>query len=427
MSKTRFFIVATAVLTVATFIFLLLTGPKGGVSAGGIITGTPSFLPLVFKPLPTPTATATPTSTPVPPVPQFVQNIYLPGAQCPNAVFVNEVTDYVYIANNFSHDISFLRGTNYLGNVSSGGRWPTRMTMMPENGHTFITNLHPTNPGEPLTPMAEFDGATLIRTYPGKFEGFTPLYNTVNQYLYVTDLDSNIRVYDASSLPLTFVKDIGAADGVRGWIKTITFDPTSGLVYAASWDYSELYVIDGTTVTAVRSTQTWGPEKLLYDPIHHYIYIVGQEVDHRPDGYPAHNITVFNAAVPYQFLTGFATSTSSHRLAQDPLSGLVYAANRLADSVTVVNGLQLVGTTPVGAMPNDVAANPNTGYVFVANSNSNDISVLKNGAVVSTIASQGIRPYAIGIDSRNNNVYVANRGTEYNLYCNTNASVTILR
>ncbi len=427
INKSKLIIVALGLVAGLAFISLWLTGSGTGASAGGIITGTPSFLPLVFRPLPTPTATATPTSTPVPPVPQFVQNIPLPGAQCPNSVFVNEVTDYVYIANNFSHDISFLRGTNYLGNVPSGGRWPTRITMIPDNGRTFITNLHPLSANDPLTPMAEFDETTLVRTYPGKFEGFTPLYNTVNQHLYVTDLDSNIRVYDASTLPLTFVKDIGAADGVRGWIKTITYDPTSGLVFAASWDYSELYVIDGTTVTAVRSTQTWGPEKLLYDPIHHYIYIVGQEVDHRPDGYPAYNITVFNAAVPYQFLTGFATSTSSHRLAQDPLSGLVYAANRLADSVTVVNGLQLVGTTPVGAMPNDVAANPNTGYVFVANSNSNDISVLKNGAVVSTIASQGIRPYAIGIDSRNNNVYVANRGTEYNLYCNTNASVTILR
>lgn len=416
--------IAVGLIIASVFLFyLMLSGSGGQLAAGGPFDGTPSFLPIIQKPLPT----STPTVTPVPAVPQFVQNIPLPGAQCPNAVFVNEVTDYVYIANNFSNDISFLRGTTLLGNVPSGGRWPTRMTMMPENGRTFITNLHPANPGEPLTPMAEFDGTTLIQTYPGKFEGFTPLYNTVNQHLYVTDLDSNIRVYDASSLPLTFVKDIGAADGVRGWIKTITYDPTSGLVYAASWDYGELYVIDGTTVTAVRSTQTWGPEELLFDPIHNYLYIVGQEVDHRPSGYPDHNIAVFNAAAPYQFLGGFTTSTSSHRLGQDPISGLVYAANRVADSVTIVNGLQLVGTAPVGAAPNDVAANPNTGYVFVANSNSNDITVLKNGAVVTTIASQGSRPYAIGIDSRNNNVYVANRGTEGHLSCTTNASVTIVR
>ncbi len=427
LNKSKLMIIALGMLAGLAFISLWLAGSETGALAGGIITGTPSFLPLVFKPLPTPTATATPTSTPVPPVPQFVQNIPLPGAQCPNSVFVNEVTDYVYIANNFSHDISFLRGTDYLGNVPSGGKWPTRMTMIPESGRTFITNLHRLQPGDPASPMAEFDGMSLLGTYSQKFEAFTPLYNTVNQHLYITDLDSNIRVYDASTLPLTFVKDIGVADGVRGWIKTITYDPTTGLVYAASWDYGELYVIDGTTVTAVISTQTWGPEELLFDPIHNYIYIVGQEVDNRPVGYPAHNITVFDAAPPHQFRAGFATSTSSHRLGQDPLSGLVYAANRVADSVTIVNGLQMLGTVPVGAAPNDVAANPNTGYVFVANSNSNDITVLKNGAVVSTIASQGIRPYAIGIDSRNNYVYVANRGTEGHLSCTTNASVTIVR
>lgn len=403
-------------LSAGIFLFVLTLAGAGVRTVAGVSSvETSLFFPVVFKPVPAPA------------VPRFVQNIPLPGAQCPNVVFVNEVTDYVYIANNFSHNISFLRGTNHLGNVSSGGQWPTRITMMPENGRTFVTNLHRLSNSNIPSPLAEFDGTTLLRTYAQKFEGYTPLYNTVNQYLYVTDLDSNIRVLDASVLPATFVKDIGRDDGVQGWIKAITYDPESGLVYAASWDKGELYVIDGLEVKAVINTQAWGPDQLLFDPVRKYVYVAGQEVRNRPPGYPPYNVTVFNAQVPYQFLGGFTTSLSTHRLAYDPISGFVYAANPLVDSVTVLDGLQLVGTIPVGDFPYAMTVNPNTGYVFVANTNSHTISIIRDGLLVTTIPSQGIRPYAMDVDTRNNTVYVANRGTEGHLACQNDASVTILR
>ncbi len=412
-----------ALLLLAGF-FLLLLGLSGGgssLSAGEPIAGTPSFLPVVLKPPPTPTATA------VPPVPQFVQNIPLPNAQCPNYVAINEISDHVYIANNFSHDIAVLRGTTLLGYVPSGGEWPTRIEVDPNSSRTFVANLHSIGNVGPPSPLAEFNNGTLTRTYNQKFEGHTPLYNVTNDYLYVTDLDSNIRVFDASSSPLTFVTDIGQDQGVRGWITSITHDPVSGRVYAASWDFGEFYVISGTTVEAVRDAQAWGPASLLFDPVRNYLYVAGQEVTHRPEGYPGYNITVYNALPPYQFLGGFATAGSTTRLARDPISGYVYAINPQDDSVTIVNGLQLVGTVPTGDFPQGLAVNPNTGYVFVANSGNNTLSILKDGGMVTTIPSQGVRPFAIGVDKRDNTVYVANRGTEGDLECHHNASVTIVR
>lgn len=252
-----------ALLLLAGFFLLLLSlsGAGSSLSAGGPIAGTPSFLPFVLKPPPTPTATA------IPPVPQFVQNIPLPNAQCPNYVAINEISDHVYIANNFSHDIALLRGTTLLGYVPSGGEWPTRIEVDPNSGRTFVTNLHSIGNVGPPSPLAEFNNGTLTRTYNQKFEGHTPLYNVMNDYLYVTDLDSNIRVFDASSSPLTFVTDIGQDQDVRGWITSITHDPVNGRVYAASWDFGEFYVINGTTVEAVRDAQAWGPASLLFDPV----------------------------------------------------------------------------------------------------------------------------------------------------------------
>lgn len=409
----------TAALLASLFIgvFLLALALTSRAGQAGILGGSSTYLPFI-------TAQEPP---PPPPVPVYVKNIPLPGAQCPNFVAVNEFSDYVYVVNNFSHSISILRGENYVTHVLSGGEWPTRIAIEPNSTRTFITNLHSLGNSGPPTPLAEFNGTSLTRTYNQKFEGYTPIFNTFNNYVYETDLDSNIRIYDANTSPMTFITDLGLSLGIRGWIIPMTFDPATGLVYAASWSHGEIYVVNGTQIVSIKDAQTWGPSDVVLDPVRKLLYIAGQEVENRPAGYPAYNISVFNAQAPYQFLGGFTTSTSTTKLDYDPISGLVYGVNPKEDSVTIMAGLQLIGNAPAGDLPYDVAVNPNTGYAFVPNQNSNNISIYREGAFVTNIDSQGVRPYALAVDTRNNYVYVANRGTEGYLSCTENGSVTILR
>jgi YVTN family beta-propeller protein len=82
---------------------------------------------------------------------------------------------------------------------------------------------------------------------------------------------------------------------------------------------------------------------------------------------------------------------------------------------------------PAGDQPWGIDVNPNTGYVFVANRASNNITVIKDLAVVNTIPAQGLQPFGVGVDTTNNDVYIANRGDEYGLFLCREASVTILR
>ncbi|MCA9975565.1 MAG: hypothetical protein KC413_07435 [Anaerolineales bacterium] len=399
-------------------LFLLLLWSAHATAATRTTEDDPSsFLPIIYS-LPAP--------TPIPAVPELVNTLELPGAQCPNFVGVNETSGYIYVANNFSNNVSILSETNLVTTVPSGGDWPTKIAADPNSDRIFMTNLHVTSGVEPPSKLAMFRNTGIANVYNQYYEGHTPLYNSYNNYLYVTDLDSDIRVFDAQGSGLTFLTDIGHSQGVNGWITSATFDPDTGLVYAGSWDYGQVHVIDGTQVIATISSKTWGPAALALDRENGYLYVVGQEVSNRPEGYPNYNVTVFNAHPPFQFLGGFVTSNSSISVAWDPIGGYVYVSNPLENSVSVFKGLQHIRTTAVSANPRYLAVHPETGYAFVPSSNGNTITIFKDGQIVKTVANQGVSPWAVGINTVTDYVYVANRGREVDFQCH-NASVTILR
>jgi DNA-binding beta-propeller fold protein YncE len=152
-----------------------------------------------------------------------------------------------------------------------------------------------------------------------------------------------------------------------------------------------------------------------------YIYAANDD----PNETFPENLSVYNMATGV--VTRIATASRSRRLALDPQTGFVYATNDESDSVTVLLGPQvIVANRPVGDEPYGVAVNPATGYVVVANQGSNTVSLLRASQVVGTIATGGLRPFAVGLDATHGDFYVANRGDEYGLFECRDGSVTIL-
>jgi DNA-binding beta-propeller fold protein YncE len=382
------------------------------------IEGTPAYLPLMRKD-PTPTPTATPTAVPSPtPVanPEFVKNVPLPDAQCPNDVAFNTLSRYIYIANNFSSNVSVLQDTEFILNIPTGF-WPTHLAADPHSTLTYVTVMH-----DRVTALS---GAGIVGAIPDHYEPYGVAVNPVNGYTYITDLDSLVQVADGYSLltnvPLTDPDTGGGA----GWLQPVVVDPTTGLVYVASWSHGRLYVLDGTEVIASYRAG-WGMKDMAIDPVRGYIYMAHESPN---EEYP-HNISVFN--IQTQTVTPRGTAIRSRAVAVDPLSGYAYFTNEENNSVTVMSGEQVLTNLPAGEWPWNVGVNPNTGHVFVTNRDSHNITVYKDGALINTIPAQGIRPYAVGVDTTTNDVYIANRGLEFEnppLFtplC-TDASVTISR
>jgi DNA-binding beta-propeller fold protein YncE len=58
----------------------------------------------------------------------------------------------------------------------------------------------------------------------------------------------------------------------------------------------------------------------------------------------------------------------------------------------VLSGTQVITTLVVGAQPGAVGVNPVTGYIYVANILSNNVSVLTNTQVVATLPREWFMP-----------------------------------
>jgi YVTN family beta-propeller protein len=98
--------------------------------------------------------------------------------------------------------------------------------------------------------------------------------------------------------------------------------------------------------------------------------------------------------------------------AVDATSGWIYVTNQGSDNVTVINGTSVVASIPVGSFPWEAAFDAANGYVYVANRDSNNLSVIHGTAVVGTVnvssGPGGIWGQAgLTVDPVNGYVYVA--------------------
>jgi YVTN family beta-propeller protein len=367
--------------------------------------GTPEYLPLVRKDPPVPT----PTPTPLPPVPQFVNNVPLPGVQCPNMVGYNAFSDYVYIANNFSSNVTVYQNRGLVANVAMDF-WPTWVGADNDSPITYVTGLHGNT--------AVLNGTTKIGEIPDYYEPYGVIVNPANGYAYISDLDSTVQIANGTTLIDELHLESPPGQGA-GWLRPIVVDPATGLVYTASWSHGKLYTLSGTDVIDVVQLG-WGTIDMVIDSERGYLYAANED----PNATYPENISVYNLVT--KEVTRISTDTRSRRVALDPVTGYAYFTHDESDTVTVLRGTEVIATIPVGDEPFGIAVNPVTGYVAVANQSSNDISILRNGAFVTTIPAQGIRPFAIGVDTVHNDFYVANRGDEYDLFQCRDASTTIL-
>ncbi len=364
-----------------------------------------AYLPAQMAPAPTP--------TPAPP-PQFVKNVPLPYAQCPNAAGFNRVSGYMFIPNIYSDNVSVFRDQAFVVDLYTG-EWPRGVASDPNSSRTWVTNLH--------TGTALIEGTTQSGLVPREYEPYGVAYNPVNGYVYVTDLNGKVQVINGAELVATLdIVDPTTGKG-GGWLLAIVIDPHTGLVYVASWEYGRLYVIKGTDVIA--SVQLGGgPVNMALDDVRGLIYVAHAMPN---ETYP-HDISVIDVdSLSVSFVASVPGQKSiAQDVAVDMKSGLAYVTHPKQDSVIVMKGTSVVARIPVGDQPWAVGVNPNDGYAFVTNRGSESVSILRNGALMETVGVQGEEPWAVGVDTNNNDIYIANRGRRIGTAACKNASVTIM-
>src|SRR4029079_10197788 len=73
----------------------------------------------------------------------------------------------------------------------------------------------------------------------------------------------------------------------------------------------------------------------------------------------------------------------------------------------------VIATIPLGDLPQGIAFNPNNGDMYVANHDSNTVSVIdgKTNAVIGSPIPVGDRPVGIAFNEDNGDMYVTNSGS----------------
>jgi YVTN family beta-propeller protein len=114
-------------------------------------------------------------------------------------------------------------------------------------------------------------------------------------------------------------------------------------------------------------------------------------------------------ASPQTLLTTVATGSKPVALAVNPANSKIYVANQNSNSVTVIGeATYSTATIPVGALPTGIAVNPTTNKIYVTNQNSNNVTVIDGATSSTTVVPTGSSPQALAINSVTNQIFVAN-------------------
>ena len=101
----------------------------------------------------------------------------------------------------------------------------------------------------------------------------------------------------------------------------------------------------------------------------------------------------------------------------DPATGWVYVANRVSNTVSVINGTDLVASVAVSYGPWETLVDPANGLIYVIDSTSSNVSVIDGTTLVATLA-VGYAPGGYtgqdgaALDPVNGYVYVVNFGSD---------------
>jgi 6-phosphogluconolactonase (cycloisomerase 2 family) len=276
----------------------------------------------------------------------------------------------------------------------------------------------------PLGKMAGRKAPTSIAVTPG----ITPVKYTP-QFAYAANYTSNnVSAYTID--PTGALSSIGAAAaGVNP--NFITVDPTGRFAYTANNIGSlSVFTINAATgaLTRVNNTDVsagvYGrPESITVDPSGRFAYVANYGTG--APGMSGVSAFSINAATGWLTSLGALVAAGSNPISitVDPTGRFAYVANSNSNDVSMYSidptGVpSSIGTVAAGNGPYSVAVDPTGRFVYVANYSSNDVSAYTinsgTGALTSlgsTVAA-GTAPGSLAVDPTGRFAYAANMGSK---------------
>jgi YVTN family beta-propeller protein len=304
------------------------------------------------------------------------------------------VNGYLYAVNEGSANVTVIDGTASIGSVPVGA-YPGFATVDDRNGYVYV----PGGSGGALGQVTVINGTAIVGTIAVGSEPWSATYDSGNGYVYVTNFNSsNVTVIDSTtvvgSVSIGTNPTFAAIDSETGYIYITCLGP--GLVQG------EISIINDTKL--VTTLQVGSPVFYpIFDRGNGYIYVSGLG-----GGITTSSVFVINGTTIVGTVgVGLIETVAEHDLVYDNESGLVYVASYNSNNVSVIDGKRLVGSVPVGKEPASAAYDSVNGCIYVSNNASNNVSVISGMKTIKSVP-VGIGPTSVTVDSGSGYVYVTN-------------------
>ncbi len=295
------------------------------------------------------------------------------GEQSRPAIAIDVEHDWTYVTNEYGNSVSIIQGKNVVETLDVAGRSPTDVTVEPHSGWAYVV----TGGSKKIGPdgLAGIEGNVTVLNGP-RIVGVIPLGRTLTKYVTADPINGYVYVgaVGGDVIVIKELKEITRYN-VGATVTSLEADPRTGDVYVlarspANYDlhrFREGKLIEQVKVEGDRGSV----DKLKVHPTTGDVYVldfVRQEV---VVVRPAESLD--GALVVYDRVP---VGREPSKMAIDPYTGNVYVTNLSDNSVTAIQGTEVLTTYQVGWYPYGIGVNPANGWVYVANTNEHSVTIL---------------------------------------------------
>ena len=315
----------------------------------------------------------------------------LPTGSHPVALATNPANRKLYVANQFSNNVTVIDEASYASATVPVGSYPSAIAVNPMTNKIYVANQN----GNSVTVI---DGPTNSTTTVATGRSPTALaINSVTNQIYVANY------FDNSVTAIKGPNNSTVTIAVGNYPTAIALDPVTNKIYVANLNGYTVTVIDGVTGGTTTVPVGTFPNAVAVNPLSNKIYVT--------------NGSYFAGAGTVSVIDGATNSTTlvpvglyPNALAVNLMTNQIYVVNAADGTVTVIDGAtNFTQTTAVGSSPGLVAVDPVIDKIYVSNDLAYGGLTVIDGATGSTttVAVLG-NPYALAVDPANHRVYTGN-------------------
>jgi len=280
---------------------------------------------------------------------------------------------WTYVLNERSNSVTVIRGTQVITTLEMAGRAPSDITIEPNSGRTYVV----TSGSKEIGPdgLAGIEGNITILKGP-EVIGVLSLGQTLIQLITADPINGYVYVGSAKGdvIVIKGLEEV-ARYKVGEFVVGMDADPRTGDVYvlAPALNNQDLHRFrEGKLVESIKVEGERGSvDRLQVHPTTGDVYVLDFVRKEVVVVRPAESLD--GALVVYDRVPVGRGPTG---LAIDPFTGNVYVTSIYENSVTAIQGTEVLTTYQVGWYPYGIGVNPANGWVYVANTNENSVTIL---------------------------------------------------